>query len=192
MAGPGVKGKELLPLQIELLAKAGGAKEDDVKGNLKVMKGLIDILTMNGDSSVINAAFRAYLSNEYKALPDSVKAMINEAQFNMQYASLNTPWMKFFLSYDPAPALEKIRIPVLALNGSKDLQVWAPQNLPAIEKALKKAGNKKYVIRELAGLNHLFQVCNTGSSSEYAEIEQTISPIALDEITKFLQNINKH
>ena len=62
MAGPGVKGKELLPLQIELLDKAGGAKEDEVKSNLKMMKGVIDILTMNGDTAVINAAFRAYLS----------------------------------------------------------------------------------------------------------------------------------
>lgn len=192
MAGPGVKGKELLPLQIELLAKAGGAKEDEVKSNLKMMNGLIDILTMNGDTAVINAAFRAYLSNEYKALPDSVKATVSQAQFNMQYANLNTPWMKFFLAYDPAPALEKLKIPVLALNGSKDLQVWAPQNLRAIEKALKKAGNKKYVARELPGLNHLFQQCTTGSSSEYAEIEQTLSPALLEEITQFLQNINKH
>jgi uncharacterized protein len=189
MAGPGVKGKELLPLQIELLAKASGAKQEDISNNVKMIKGLNDILTMNGDTAVINSAFRAYLSNAYKALPDSLRSQFNEFQFYMQYANLNTPWMKYFLAYDPAPALEKLRIPVLALNGSKDLQVWAPQNLPAIEQALKKAGNKKYVIKTLPGLNHLFQECNTGSSSEYAEIEQTLSPALLDEVTSFLRKI---
>jgi pimeloyl-ACP methyl ester carboxylesterase len=187
MAGPGVNGKDVLELQVELMSKAAGAGEADAKKEAKQIREITDILTMNGDSSVISSAFWAYINNAYANLPDSTRKQVSRPQFAMQYARLNTPWMKYFLSYDPATALEKIKIPVLALNGSKDLQVWAPQNLPAIEKALKKAGNKKYVIRELPGLNHLFQECKTGGSDEYGEIEQTLSPVLLGEITAFIK-----
>ena len=76
---------------------------------------------------------------------------------------------------------------MLALNGSKDLQVWPAQNLPAIEKALKKAGNKKYTIKELPGLNHLFQECTTGAPSEYEKIEMTMSTQVLDMVTKWIR-----
>jgi fermentation-respiration switch protein FrsA (DUF1100 family) len=95
--------------------------------------------------------------------------------------------MKFFLSYDPAIALEKLKIPVLALNGSKDLQVWPAQNLPAIKKALKKAGNKNYTIKELPNLNHLFQESGTGAPDEYEKNEQTMAPAVLDIISKWIK-----
>lgn len=187
MAGPGVSGKEVLVLQIDLLSKAEGVPEEDIKKQLKLMKGVTEILTMNGDTAVNNQALRVMLNNAYLELPDSVKKNMTPPMFAAQFARLSTPWMKFFLSYDPAPALQKLKIPVLALNGSKDLQVWAPQNLPAIEAALKKGGNKKYMIRELPGLNHLFQEAKTGGSSEYAEIEQTISPAALEAMSTWIK-----
>jgi uncharacterized protein len=191
MAGPGVKGKDILELQVELMGKAGGATEADAKKEAKQIREITDILTMNGDSSVISSAFWAYINNAYANLPDSIRKQVSRPQYAMQYARLNTPWMKYFLSYDPATALEKINIPVLALNGSKDLQVWAPQNIPAIEKALKKAGNRNYVVKELPGLNHLFQECKTGGSDEYGEIEQTLSPVLLAEITAFIKKLAK-
>lgn len=190
MAGPGVKGKDVLEVQVELLGKAGGASEAEAKKEARQMREMTDILTMNGDSSVINSAFRAYINNAYDALADSIRKQVSRPLYTMQYARLNTPWMKYFLNYDPAPALEKIRIPVLALNGSKDLQVWAPQNLPAIERSLKKAGNRNYVIKELPGLNHLFQESRTGGSDEYGEIEQTLSPVLLAEITAFIKKLS--
>ena len=187
MAGTGVKGRDILELQVELLSKAAGAGDAEAKKEAKQIREISDIITMHGDSAVIMSAFQAYINNAYANLPDSIRKQVSRPQYAMQYARLNTPWMKYFLTYDPATALEKIKIPVLALNGSRDLQVWAPQNLPAIEKALKKAGNKKYVIRELPGLNHLFQECKTGGSDEYGEIEQTLSPVLLGEITAFIK-----
>lgn len=187
MAGPGVKGKEVLLLQIDLLSKAAGVPESEIKEQLRITSTALDIISMNGDTSVTHAALREYLHKQYEAMPDSSKKQITEAQFRQGFSAFTSPWFKYFLQYDPAPALEKLKIPVLALNGSKDLQVWAPQNLPAIEKALKKAGNKKFVIKTLPNLNHLFQEAKTGSSSEYAEIEQTLSPLLLNEITNFLK-----
>ncbi len=93
-----------------------------------------------------------------------------------------TNWFRYFLSYDPRPTLMKAHVPVLAINGEKDLQVPAKEDLEGISQALKDAGNKDYKIVLLPNLNHLFQTTKTGAPSEYAEIEETIAPIALQTI----------
>ncbi len=78
--------------------------------------------------------------------------------------------MQYFLAYDPRPALKKIQCPVLAVNGSKDLQVLPDLNMPEIKNALTEGGNQVFEIVELEGLNHLFQTCETGTMSEYFTI----------------------
>jgi uncharacterized protein len=98
---------------------------------------------------------------------------------NAQVKSVNTPWFRFFMSYDPRTTLRQIKVPVLALNGELDLQVAVKQNLPEIAKALKAGGNKKVQTVALPKLNHLFQTAKTGAFSEYAKIEETMSPAAL-------------
>ena len=78
-----------------------------------------------------------------------------------QVSQMTSPWMFYFLKYDPATALTKVTCPVLAANGSKDLQVPPKENLDAIKNALKKGGNKKATVIEFPDLNHLFQECKT-------------------------------
>jgi fermentation-respiration switch protein FrsA (DUF1100 family) len=95
--------------------------------------------------------------------------------------------MQYFIQYNPVDALQKVKCPVLALNGEKDLQVPAKVNLEAIRNALSKGGNKRVTTKELPGLNHLFQECETGLTTEYATIEQTFSPVALGEILQWLK-----
>src|SRR5262249_18001502 len=95
-----------------------------------------------------------------------------------QAAMMLTPWFRSFITYDPAPALRKLRCPVLVLSGELDLQVLPDQNLPAIEKALRK-NKKRVTVQRLPGLNHLFQHAKTGSPEEYATIEETIAPEVL-------------
>jgi uncharacterized protein len=75
---------------------------------------------------------------------------------------------------------------VLALNGSLDLQVPPAQNLPVIRKALEEAGNKHFEVDELPGLNHLFQTAKTGAPSEYGQIEETMSPLAMDKVASWI------
>jgi fermentation-respiration switch protein FrsA (DUF1100 family) len=100
--------------------------------------------------------------------------------------TLYTPWFRFFISYDPVPALEKIKCPVLVLNGSKDIQVLPASNLNSMKEALKKAGNKKVEIKEIPQLNHLFQTCNTCTLQEYSLLTETFSPVALQIISEWL------
>ena len=109
------------------------------------------------------------------------------AALEQQIRMMNSPWFRFFLDYDPVPALEKTTCPVLALDGEKDLQVPPKENLPLIEKALKAAGNKDFTVKEMPGLNHLFQHSPTGSPTEYGEIEETMSPEVLSMVSEWIQ-----
>src|SRR5262249_28676044 len=92
----------------------------------------------------------------------------------------------FFLPYDPIPNLKATKCSVLALIGEKDLQVPPKENVPAIEAALRAGGNKDFMVKEVPGLNHLFQLCKTGTVIEYGEIEETINPAALELIGDWL------
>ncbi|MFH6944170.1 alpha/beta hydrolase family protein [Flavobacterium sp. FlaQc-50] len=113
--------------------------------------------------------------------------MTLEDYVNLRVAQVTNPWMAYFLRYNPEPVLEKVKCPVLALNGEKDLQVAPKENLEIIQKALAKGGNKKVTIKEIPNLNHLFQECQTGSPDEYSKIEQTLSPIAMNEVLQWIK-----
>jgi fermentation-respiration switch protein FrsA (DUF1100 family) len=101
---------------------------------------------------------------------------VDKKTVKAELEQLLLPHSRFSLTYSSVPALEKVRCPVLALNGAKDLQVPAKENLRAIARALAAAGNTDFDIREMPGLNHLFQRCRTGLPSEYAKLEETMSP----------------
>jgi fermentation-respiration switch protein FrsA (DUF1100 family) len=97
--------------------------------------------------------------------------------------------MRYFLRYDPRPTLRKVRVPVLALGGTLDLQVPPEEDLTAIDAALKEGGNRDYRVVRLSGLNHLFQTATTGAPSEYEKIDETVSPSALELMAGW---INQH
>ena len=109
-----------------------------------------------------------------------------EASIKNQVDHLTTPWMINFMKHDPATVLKKVKCPVLAVNGEKDLQVPPKENLIAIKNALEKGGNSKVTTIEFPTLNHLFQESTSGAPSEYATIEQTIAPIALEAISTWI------
>jgi hypothetical protein len=128
--------------------------------------------------------FTAQLTEEEKSEFES-----DMAGFKQRIPMLLSPWFRYFVAYDPAGELEKIKIPVLALNGSNDLQVPADVNMEGIKAALEKAGNKNHKLIKLEGLNHLFQTSETGSPVEYAKIEETFSPEALKIIRDWILEV---
>jgi uncharacterized protein len=187
MAGPGIVGEQILYKQGELINRASGASESQIEENRKFQKALFDILKDKKDTSNIHARL-------YKVFASTMKTPIDEKQkatIDIQINSINTPWFKFFLTYDPAPALEKVKCPILALLAQKDLQVPIKENFDAIDKAFIKGGNKKAVALEITDLNHLFQVCETGTISEYGQIEETIAPKALSTIYSWIHEAVK-
>ncbi len=188
LAGPGIPGDQLLLMQQELIGRASGISEADLQKAKEVNKKAFAIITQSTHADSLKIA----LTNQLKSsLQNRPAGMTEEAYLNAQVSQLTSPWMTNFLRYDPAPVLEKVTCPVLALNGEKDLQVPATADLTAIRKALEKGGNKNVTTNQLAGLNHLFQECKTGSPNEYALIEQTFSPVALSEITIWIQQQTK-
>lgn len=177
MAGTGVRGEDVLTRQAELLMRANGASEELIQANIKSQKILFDIMKSTPDNEEAEKQAREALSK--------INPVIRDAAYAQMKSALSA-WMRFFITYDPQTALEKVQCPVLALNGEKDLQVSARQNLPEIEKALHAGGNKDFKAVELPGLNHLFQACKTGSVAEYAQIEETLSPVALELISGWI------
>ncbi|HEY5326729.1 MAG TPA: alpha/beta hydrolase, partial [Mucilaginibacter sp.] len=102
-------------------------------------------------------------------------------------SSYNNGWIRFFMTYDPATTLAKVKCPVLAINGEKDTQVIAAENLSRIKDVLTKSGNKDFETKELPGLNHLLQTATTGDVSEYEQIQETMSPPALNIICSWIK-----
>src|SRR5262249_18344424 len=103
-----------------------------------------------------------------------------------QIEQMSSPWFRFYLDYDPLPALGKVKCPVLALTGDHDVQVPSHDTLPLIEKALKDGGNKDELVKEMPGLNHLFQHAVSGLPNEYGTIEETTSPEVLQLVCDWI------
>jgi pimeloyl-ACP methyl ester carboxylesterase len=180
----------LLLLQQELIGKASGMGDDDLRVARSINSGAYELVRKAGSSDQLKSDLVVYLKKSIEENGDAFKPEgISVDDFvKIQVDQLTSPWMQYFIKYNPASSLEKVKCPVLALNGAKDLQVPPKENLEAIRKALAQGGNKKFVAIEIPGLNHLFQECETGSPAEYAKIEQTFSPIALAEILKWIQS----
>ncbi len=87
------------------------------------------------------------------------------------------PRVWYLAHYDPAPILARITVPVLALNGSLDVQTEPKANLVAWRKRLTHSSD--VTVKELPGLNHMFQHARTGGRGEYRDIEETFAPEAL-------------
>ncbi|MDX9696889.1 MAG: alpha/beta fold hydrolase [Bacteroidales bacterium] len=190
LAGTGIPGNELLLLQQELISKAMGISEEEINKNRKINKGAFDIVLNSTNVETLASELTEYIKEVSKNNPDSEKpaGLTEDEYIKMQVNQLTSPWMIFFIKYNPYLVLKDVKCPVLAINGEKDLQVPPKENLQAIKKGLIEGGNKNVVAKELPGLNHLFQECTTGAPSEYAQIEQTFSPVALQEMLMWIKN----
>lgn len=184
LAGPGTPGEEILLAQGQLIAKAMGANEKGLARQKELQKRLFALAKEGADEAKLKAA----LADLEKELPEAEKKELGKVKelANAQMGALSGPWFKFFLTYDPAATLRKVKCPVLAVNGEKDLQVPPKENLAGIEKALKAGGNTDVTVKELPGLNHLFQTTKTGLPSEYGKLEETFAPAALDLIAEWV------
>ncbi|HHV25102.1 MAG: alpha/beta fold hydrolase [Methanosarcina sp.] len=182
MAAPGLTGEEILYMQSALIARAEGVGNGTISENEVLMKRMYSVVKKEENNTIAEEKLRDILRTELANMSEQERKSSGniEAAIDAQARGLLSPWMRFFLTYDPKPALVKVKCPVLAINGEKDLQVPPEENLRVIDEALKEGGNKDYTVKELPGLNHLFQTTETGSPSEYTKIEETISPAALE------------
>jgi pimeloyl-ACP methyl ester carboxylesterase len=181
MAGPGTDIRSLMETQRRAIGQSMGVSNADLDRSAPIEAQLFAISASGLGEAEARAAAHAALTDA--AL---TAAGIPVAQRDAMIDRVMDPWFRFFARYDPAPALRRIRVPVLAINGSLDRQVVPAANLAAIRAAL--AQDSDVTITELPGLNHLFQTAHSGGVGEYADIEETMAPAALATIADWINH----
>jgi hypothetical protein len=179
MAGPGVPLSEVLRAQRAALGPAMGASPEQIRRSQALVDHVNAALRDSKDDADAEARALTVIKAEAGALAPT------PATQQMMAKQLSTGWMRALVDYDPRPTLAKVKCPILALNGSKDGQVPPDQNLPAIREATR--ANPDVTIVELPNLNHLFQTAKTGAVGEYADIRETVAPIALDAMSAWIR-----
>jgi len=188
IAGPGINGEDIIMSQSEIISQKSGVNADEIKKSLTLNKEFFDIVKKEPDDAKAKEACRKLLEdalNNEKSLSDTEK----NAQIKAMDSKIDpivSPWFRTFLVLEPKDYLTKTKCPVLALNGTKDVQVPYKEDLEAIDKYLKIAGNKHYTIMKIEGVNHLFQHADTGLPTEYGNIEETFAPEALKAMSDFI------
>ena len=147
-------------------------------------KGKVDfVISMAGVGVKGDTALTAQANKIFELTGQSMR--FSTHQYRMNAIIKRSPWLNFFIDYDPSADISKTLCPVMAINGSRDVQVISSLNLAGIKAHLKP--NPKNIIKEYPSLNHLFQHCKTGNVSEYRMIEETISPEVLEDIVRFVK-----
>ncbi len=185
LAGTGVNGGLILRTQERRANELKGVAKDVLDYNERLGKKMHDIINSSSNSKEVTKKMKTFFADFRKNNTEIYTNYITDAMVNMMVNAYNN-WRIYFIKTDPKQFLEKTTCPVLALNGSKDFQVLPKLNLNGIKSALKN--NKDVTIKELEGLNHLFQKCKTGALDEYAKIEETFN----EDVMKIIVNwINK-
>jgi uncharacterized protein len=180
LAAPGLKGEDVMLLQSGLILKAAGFDDDRIASARNFNRQSYDLARKEKDPQALEAKLTDLIDST------GMSTTLPPTTLKPQARMMTSPWFRFFLDYDPVPALEKTHCPVLALNGDKDLQMAPKENLAQIQKALQEGGNNDFQTKELPGLNHLFQHALTGSPTEYGGIEETLAPEALNSISDWI------
>ncbi len=192
MAGTGVKGIDIIKEQSALIMRADNTPEEDIKANDELLDKGYKIIESNGNLEELRPEMEKEELRSYNSLPEEKKNAIKDkneyvkTMVDAQIHQFSSPWIKFFLSYDPAPTLEKVKCPVLMLFGALDLQVPPAQNKAPMEKALQDGGNKDYMSVVFPKANHLFLEAKTGSPSEYASLPKEFVPDFLDTVKDWI------
>ena len=184
LAGPGVPITELLTEQYYLLMLSEGGDEKELQEkrvrDLRLNQQIVGILDAPDFEAKATEYMHAYFTGNdmpEEQIQPNIEALLKQYE---------TPWFGYFLAFEPAQYLSQLKAPLLAINGSLDLQVGADTNLNGIRQVMQSIQHPDYTIKKLDKMNHLFQVTETGKVSEYGKLEETFSPVALNIISDWL------
>lgn len=192
LAGPGVPIQELMVQQTADQMRLGGAPAEAISRSSNTNQKIYRFLAAHPDLSTaeLNVQLDTLMHQELRSYPardlqgESIDA-ISQRTLN----SLSGPWYRYFVGFQPAQYLTKVKCPVLALNGTLDMQVSCTPNLAGIKASLEKGGNRHFQIVPLNGLNHLLQQAKTGGINEYAQIPETVNPLALEKVSAWINTL---
>ena len=193
MSGPGLTGAEIMLAQSETVGRAAGMSDDQIKKNQVLQRQLFEAARTGTGWDEAAAAVKAAVRGAIDALPEAQRAAIKDPeaiiqrQADAQIAAVKSPWMKFFLDFDPATVLVKLRCPVLATFGERDIQVPTAPNRAAMEKAFAASGFRNYRIEVFPRANHLYQDAPTGAVAEYTTLKKEFVPGFLDLLVTWIR-----
>jgi len=171
LAGPGLSGKEILVKQ----------STDELKSlppeKQKMYSSLLDIMDKAEDDDVTRDNMEKIVDNYQGNTP------LNAAD-TTYFIRISNPWMLCFARLNPAVYMQQIKVPVLVLNGGKDIQVQADENVNVFKRSLPK--NSKSHTKIYPELNHLFQTAKTGSVMEYQQLEETFNEEVMRDIISWI------
>ena len=186
LAGAGVRGDSLMLKQVELISKSQGMPDAVWQGMKPSIRNRYAILQQT-DKTPEELQKELYADVTKTMSPEQLKDLNTIQQLSAQISSMTSRWYLHFIRYDPAQDLKKLKCPVLALNGEKDIQVDAAMNLTAIQERVTGNGNKNVTVKAYPNLNHLFQTCKKGTLAEYGQLEETINPEVLKDIIEWIR-----
>jgi pimeloyl-ACP methyl ester carboxylesterase len=195
LAGPGVPIIDLMATQRSEVSKSAGVRAAAADSFAVFYKKAIQLIIKAATKEQAIRQFTDSLDAWIAVTPKNIvfpnTGIYNDSTkktfVNLMVQTLSTPWFRYFMQFNPQPYLAQLHCRVLALNGSRDIQVASKQNLGGLEASLKKSPSPYYEVKEIPGLNHLFQTCRKCTLQEYSELEETFSPVALTIISDWLR-----
>lgn len=188
LAGAGVRGDSMMLKQVELIYQSTGKPDSIWQKKKPIYRHQYSTILQQTDKTIEELQKELYADAIQLLSPEELQDLNVMRQLPAQLAAATSPWYLHFMRYDPAVDLNKIKCPVLALNGDKDVQVDAAMNLNAIQEGIIKNGNKNVTVKIYPGLNHFFQTCRTCNHLEYGDLEETIKPEVLKDIAEWILN----
>ncbi len=197
LGGAGADGQTILLQQNEALFRLRGVADSLIERRLACMRDLFavnDTLFLGEGMDTVkmlNMAFRPLFKQHAAGLTKEQKQQcgLTNTECYGWAVSMATPWLTTFLTLNPADYIAKMRCPLLAIGGEKDCQVLAEANLSAIKRVCKK-NRVKCSIVQLKGINHLGQMCETGSVEEYATLGQAPDDMVLEALVNWLDSLS--
>jgi pimeloyl-ACP methyl ester carboxylesterase len=186
MAGVGLPGLELMLLQDRQYALDQGASPQDLERLMPYVRNYYDTVLATADGEPRIAALKALQAG----LPAADRELIEARHMNagtLSPAMAAEPFLPVLLKDDPRAYWRAIHRPVLVLGGSLDHQVPSEQNVAGIVAALKTNAHAKVESAVLPSLNHGFQTAQTGKEDEYATIDETMAPAAMQKVAAFVR-----
>src|SRR5574343_76704 len=190
LASVGTSGGEVLAEQNYLIYKSSGSSEDVALWAKETITGICGILTENSVDKAVDPLTK-YIESRYAIAPKEFTDETSLPNYQMGIIMmLNNDWGRQFLGFQTATYLKKLKVPVLAINGSKDIQVPPVSNQAGFSKNFSKKSLTQSKAIVVEGLNHLFQTCSTCTISEYGELEETFSDVVLKEMATWIIGLN--
>jgi len=191
LAGPGVPIDQLMLRQAADQMRVGGASPEAIQRSAATNKKIYSLIIQN--PTMPSAQLKQQVDTlMYRELRANSRADLKTQDIDAvlkQTPVLTSPWYRYFIAFRPADYLTKVKCPVLALDGTLDMQVNSEANLAGIRESLEKGGNRNFQTVPMPGLNHMFQKAATGSVEEYSQISETVDPSALQLVSGWINHL---